>query len=459
MILKGDIFGQSCSQARKDAVTPPRSALVSFAPEGLGTPYRESLGSYIQRLSDFYCLTPQRLCNEIIIPHSKHYTCGSNYNYWKLPALNGNGLTPMVWAKSLEELTTVDGLHNLTLRPIQGLVPDRELMAKYRRWCPCCFQEDESRGVAYGRLLWDIEAINTCPKHHVRLIAKCECKAEERLWPFRRKYLPGLCWECGRNLSDRSHRGLETPSIEELRHAEIVAEFLAGPIFTKQDCSPLPSGLKAFLWREVRRHPIRANAEFARALGVSKGSLHGWMSGANTPTLKRMVLLADQFHCSLQEVMVEIPNTQTGDSQEVDVVNVTTTHRRPRACRVWGAERLKTFAKLLDEALVSEPPISHIQFSSLNGVHPRTLRKYFPDLVRAVSARWKARRHEDAIKRGEIMESEIREAVEALAKEGRVPSRRLIEARLKSKGSLWRSVMSGSFQKIREEVVFQKNSD
>jgi hypothetical protein len=459
MIHMGDSMGQSCFQVQMDAVMPPRSALVSFAPEGLGTPYRESLSSYIQRLSDFYCLTPQRFCNEVILPHSKDYRCGADDKYWQVPAFNGIGASPVLWAKSLEEMTTVEGLHNLTLGPIQTLVSGRELMAKYRRWCPYCLQEDELLGATYGRLLWDIGPITTCPKHRVRLIAKCVCKAEEMLQPWSRKYLPGLCWKCGRNLSITDHSRLESPSITELRHAEIVADLLASPIFLNNVISPLPSGFSAFLWKEVHQQPMRSKFEFAQTLGVSKGSLHGWLNGLNIATFGRMVLIADQLRCSLQDVMVGNLTNPSSDSRKVEVVKVTTTLRKPRACPIWDAKRLATFTKLLEEALNSEPPISHVQFSKLHKVHPRALMQYLPDQVKAVSARWKARNREDATKRRQIRDRLIREAAEALVMEGRVPTLRLIEARLKSKCSLIRASISGSLKTILEEVTLSRNSD
>ena len=40
---------------------PPRSVLTTLQPLGLGTPYRESLSSFFQRLADQHSLSPKVL--------------------------------------------------------------------------------------------------------------------------------------------------------------------------------------------------------------------------------------------------------------------------------------------------------------------------------------------------------------------------------------------------------------
>ena len=47
---------------------PPRSRLFSLEPVAVGTPYTESLSSYLHRLAQAHCLTSQKLVMGEIAP-------------------------------------------------------------------------------------------------------------------------------------------------------------------------------------------------------------------------------------------------------------------------------------------------------------------------------------------------------------------------------------------------------
>jgi hypothetical protein len=47
---------------------PPRTRLCSLEPIGVGTPFVESLVSYLTRLADTHCVAPVNLTFEVILP-------------------------------------------------------------------------------------------------------------------------------------------------------------------------------------------------------------------------------------------------------------------------------------------------------------------------------------------------------------------------------------------------------
>jgi hypothetical protein len=49
-------------------IEPPRSRLYGLVPEGIDTPFIESLTSYINRLARSYCVSPRILVAQEIIP-------------------------------------------------------------------------------------------------------------------------------------------------------------------------------------------------------------------------------------------------------------------------------------------------------------------------------------------------------------------------------------------------------
>src|SRR5260370_35013125 len=101
---------------------PPRSRLYRLEPIGMGTPYVESLTSYIVRLADAHCVTPKALVMYEILPSQgqavtalKHY---SRLNmFWRENASTLNGFSSIArgGVEALQSLTTCDKRGFLTM--------------------------------------------------------------------------------------------------------------------------------------------------------------------------------------------------------------------------------------------------------------------------------------------------------------------------------------------------------
>lgn len=103
-------------------IEPPRSRLYSLPPEGIDTPFIESLTSYIYRLAWSYRVSPRILVAQEIIPYlSRTYHFQSSLSllgaYCRSDAMsiNGIGETAFDWSSTLTQLTKRENLRDLTL--------------------------------------------------------------------------------------------------------------------------------------------------------------------------------------------------------------------------------------------------------------------------------------------------------------------------------------------------------
>ena len=85
-------------------------------------------------------------------------------------------------------------------------------------------------------------------------------------------------------------------------------------------------------------------------------------------------------------------------------------------------------------------------------IPPRTLATYFPELCRAITARYSAYAHRRGELRIERLRGEIRQVASTLHGEGVDPTHRQVAALLKRPGRLRERVARMSLQEIRQEL-------
>ncbi len=203
---------------------PLRSRLFHIEPVGIGTPYTESLSSYLNRLAQEHCLTSQKLImgqiapliltsedkSELLQKSVSHLLGNSNAK----PAINGMREMTDQLVTVLEHLTMRPNLRFLTLLSWKGMISERGLFRNYRAWCPCCFEacKQEKRTI-YEPLLWSFKDVEVCLRHEQRLIDQCP-HCNSRLPVFARISPPGFCSRCYGWLGNH---GKTTEDIEKYR--------------------------------------------------------------------------------------------------------------------------------------------------------------------------------------------------------------------------------------------------
>ena len=147
---------------------PTRSRLFQLEPIGVGTPYVESLTSYLARLAQAHTLLLGDLvAREIksIVPktyRSKDLFCTKHPS----GTANSTGAVAKYLLLSLEKLTLREDLENLTLLKWSQVLSQRNLIHPVKKWCPVCYQEQhENNNPIYEHLLWFFKTVNICPLH------------------------------------------------------------------------------------------------------------------------------------------------------------------------------------------------------------------------------------------------------------------------------------------------------
>lgn len=441
------------------ALLPPRSRLAPLKPLGLGTPYRESLSSFLQRLADQHGLSPKVLARELVLPRlgiNRREQASQADRLWRTSFFNGMGKVPQKWVKILEELTSVKRLDLLTLLPLQSKVGMPGISSPTRRWCPICLHEGAEEGIPYGQLLWEIGIVTACPKHHIKLVNSCDCDPAKAHSSLKSKHLPQLCGLCGNSLALRPGIPVEAASEAELHRATLVAELLGSNLFEPNGCTSHGAGIVPFLQVAVLIVGDECAARTARILGVSKGTLSGWLNYHHLPSLAHAVSIAEVFKVPIAKILVGEGSGDFSSLRPKELQRISHRRRLRRNCSKDELERK------LQEILNAEIPVSGREAARITGNSNRGHYLSFPELSRAIAKRSLDQQHKDAQKRREEGLLLIRDTAMQLANEGFIPTRKRLEERIKGVSTFFLSNERDECRRIcvevREEILFPKRS-
>ncbi|MCI0413573.1 TniQ family protein [bacterium] len=169
---------------------------------GTGTEHVESLASYSGRLASVHCVTVGTLVSKEIVPVLNKPWMVTQRGYILSPhspqttAICGAGRIAIDWVAALERLTLRHHLKYGTMLPWAAVIAQKNLIRKFRVWCPECYEQQFHKGVVYDPLLWSLEAVTLCKIHRRQLSKKCRI-CNRSLPVIGSKYVPGLCSRCG----------------------------------------------------------------------------------------------------------------------------------------------------------------------------------------------------------------------------------------------------------------------
>ena len=184
---------------------PTRSRLFQLKPEAVGTPYVESLTSYIARLAVLQCVTAKNLVMNVLLPfQSQVSTIQVHFKYIinGAPSLNGSSLFAKRMVETLQTLTLCNNLSSMTMLVWSEVIATNKMVRRNKAWCPTCYGEwRQSCRVLYEPLLWALNGVDVCPRHTQPLITTCpRCQKTQ---PFLREITrPGYCSFCACWLGD-----------------------------------------------------------------------------------------------------------------------------------------------------------------------------------------------------------------------------------------------------------------
>lgn len=427
------------------------SRLYSLEPIGLGTPYTESLTGYVSRLAEAHSVSTRQLVVQELLPllrkaHLSKVVNSSLSSFWLKDARALNGLRQLAtdWVQALEAATQRSELRFLTLLPWVGMITSLNLLRPTRAWCPECYEEWRLAGqVVYEPLLWMLEVITLCPRHRHRLQSECHhvgCRvqAQPLLASWSR---PGYCSHCGGWLGDAPASGPDTPGSEMIAEDEriwqtqvnnMVGEMIA--CTPQLSVAPQRQHLVDIVNAWSAQLTGGKGSALARHLRLSESAIHSWRRKGGTPRLETLLRLCHLLRTSPLRLLTE-------GTAAVDVSQVALS--QPPAPRV-GPKRLRKpfdtdrVRQSLEAVLAhdEQPPLPMCEIARQVGYNHASLHQRFPDLCRAISARYLAdRKRQGEIKRQRLCD-EVRHAVAQIHTQGMYPSGARVASRLSVPGSI-----------------------
>lgn len=183
---------------------PKRSRLYRLEPIGIGTPLVESLTGYVTRLAEAHRLpTGILMSRELASLVDKIYvkrgaSRGLAMLFHRANSLNSMGSMAMDLVQALESLTFRTNLRFLTMLTWAEILPTKGLFRTHKAWCTICYKDWLlAERVIYDPLIWMIDAVKICPRHHLPLSSHClNCNQQLSLLTWHSR--PGFCSSCGK---------------------------------------------------------------------------------------------------------------------------------------------------------------------------------------------------------------------------------------------------------------------
>lgn len=375
----------------KTLAIPKRSRLYPLKPIGIGTPYVESLTSYVTRLAQAHCVETGVLMEREIAPVIGKRYGGANlhkiYNFTK--ALNGTGVMASDLAEALAYLTFQDELHFLTMSCWSDVFPSRNLLRPMRAWCPVCYEQWYFQNqTVYEPLIWSLKVINICLHHKTKLTQICPHCHQENL-PLAWQSRPGYCSKCHEWLGIKINSSLEDTKIlknQELEWKTWVCESVGELLSAAKSlgCEVSKQIIAQSLSKYVNLVYGGNIAACARCLNVPKNTLWLWCKGKNTPTLESLLKICFHLNLSLVDFLVG----KNIEDHQTNKLPVNICQRQPRAtAQEFDKDKVKSF---LETTLKNSelPAIPMEEVARQLKVDRRTIFRNFPNLCRSISAKY-----------------------------------------------------------------------
>lgn len=414
---------------------PPRSRLYRIEPIGIGTPFTESLTSYICRLAKahhvtmnslFYVILNPALGNKYHVNTEKH-SPGTGLSQWfrnQTKNVNGTGSTAFHWIRVIESLTMRHDLSFLTLIKLSAVMPHRYLLRAYQAWCPECYEESRLNNQAiHIPIIWSIRVVETCSRHLRRLIDRCP-SCSKHIPPLSRRAFPGYCSCCSTWLgTEHKDESVLIPESQVEWHTAVscnIGKLIAA--VPSWESVPTRDGVVLMFRACIAQVAGGVMAEFGKLIDKDKVSVWGWCNGTVRATLNEILKICYCLDISLVDFI-------SGSDKQLSDLRLV---RRPPdnyiSCPRRANKRIdydKAEIKLR-EILCMNIAISMEEAARIVGVERRTLYKKFKEVCNAISKRYTEYQRAKIEGERQRLKEEITEACLRLREQGFYPSKRRI---------------------------------
>lgn len=373
---------------------PQRSHLYPLKPLLLGTAFTESLTSYITRLAATHQIPTGILLAQELAPKINRYK-GPNPDslsqiffhifFNQTGAWNGTGTMALEPLLVLQKLTQQPTLKYLTLIPWSKVVPTRNLLRKYKAWCPLCYSEWSNNGLPlYEPLIWSISTVKICSRHQYPLMNYCpNCGQNVYLLAWNTKN--GFCCRChywlGTACSMLESKFYHTEEGEWHNFvAQQVGELIAQ---TPYLIEPPNRESVALAINKCIDVVTQGNAKaFAEQMHLSLTVPRDWRVGNALPQLNKLLRVCYRLSISLIDVYLGRLNLDSS----IVLKDLPLSEQYSQTNRPFDLNKVRSFLEL---HLESFPPQSLKQLAFQIGYDSADLSRHLPDLCRRISARYK----------------------------------------------------------------------
>lgn len=445
----------------RSVALPARSMLYALEPIGVGTASVESLTSYIARLADAHCVFPGILMDKLMTPlmpgylstsrmHPLYRTDGNKSNL-----LNATGPRASHAVQTLQTLTSRRNVRHLTLLSLGEVVYIRGLIRLTKAWCPVCYHEWHLSGmIVYDPLLWVLQEISICARHHQVLETRCpypDCQRAQQALAWRSQ--PGYCTSCQRWLgkSLEQAQAEKRPGDEtDMGWQQWVTGTWGGVFASVPNISSAPSRHQI---SDVLTHAVKSishgdTADFARLVGVGQTQLKSWLLKRKIPQADMLVRLCQALGLSLSEMFFGVPEALHPYVKQQ--IFLQRSWIRPPGIEV----NRESLCQLLEDILAKneQPPPSLKEVAHRLGHQPSFLYKCARTLSHEISARFQIYRHQRKEARFQCYREEIRTVARQLQVQGFPLSYDRLRQHLVSPGILRDPEVQKMVQEIRQEL-------
>jgi len=425
------------------APMPTRNTLYALEPIGVGTPFVESLTSYLARLAEAHCVFPGTLLQKVLVPQlatlfpQKSRKALVRECEDRSHAINAAGLHAQRMLVALETLTGLHDLRSLTLVMWANVLFGKGATRLQKAWCPVCYEAWRRQGrIVYDPLLWTLEAVTTCPWHRVALRLSCanvNCGRDLPSLAWRSR--PGYCPYCQHWLGT-PHAEKATRDKEERAWQAWVSESLGGLL-----------ALSPMMTVPLTRHQVRER--LMRAVQKAPQENLKFLPGkAETlPRCEMWLCIGAALGLSPADILVR---DEVVPSPEVMTLAVYPLNKRRPSIR----QEKEQLAQVLEAIRASSeyPPLSLAAVARRLGCSATILSRCHREACQAISARYQAYLRQSRRERIASYREQIRRVALRLRAEGKPITKNHAAAYLDKPGVLRSPEMREALKKIRQQL-------
>lgn len=371
-----------------------RTELYNLEPIGIGTPYVESISSYISRLAIAHNVSVSYLLKDVLIPYLKkgHIIKELSFGVTKGTYLyiNENSTVTMEYVNALELLTGRRDIINLTMLNWKGIF-QHSIRSPHRKWCPSCLEQWKSESKCiYEPLIWYLSDIEKCELHEISLEEKCP-KCDKNL-PFLHSYIEvGYCQYCNSWLGNHDNISKKVISDEEkftvLNYKQLIENS------AKLNSFPSNSFIPKLLCSLIDKLGFKSVHSFSTFLGYNQTTIKEWIDQKYLPKHKTLISISKKLDNTIYDLIYK-----EDIAFNIDVKQYNT--------RKKGIPKDEIQYHLINE-LNSDKTKSLYKIAKENGFYIDTAKNHFPELCKQISEIYQNYKNEQAMEKHRELETKL----------------------------------------------------